>query len=166
VSYDHRVSADAYVESVLGRLRPSGFHDEAPPEGAVAKLRRKKLSLSRLGVLETVVVVSTMRSNPTSEQLKEFGALSVQAANEGKVKLPRGLGSSAVVYPVLLADAISQELREFVESYAPEHWAVIEFPVVVQPEDRRVVIATKTPAWGGAYYPKTRRDAQQLFTPV
>jgi hypothetical protein len=160
------VSADAYAESLLDRLRALGFREEAPPEGAVAQLRRKQLSLSRFGVVETVVVVSTMRSNPTAEQLQTFGTLSVRAALEGTVKLPRGFGSSLVVYPVLVTDRTSQELTEFVESYLPKHWAMIEFPVVVQLDTPQVAHATKMPVWGSAYYRKTRRDAQQLLAPT
>jgi hypothetical protein len=160
------VSADAYVKSVRDRLRDSGFHEEAPPEGAVVKARRKQLRLTRFGVVETVVVVSTTRSNVTPEQLQTFGALSVQAATEGKVNLPLGLGSSLVVYPVLLSSEVSQALTDFVESYVPTLWSIIEFPVVVQPNEQRLTLATKTPVWGSAYYRKTRREARNLLTPI
>jgi hypothetical protein len=157
------MSADAYVKSVRDRLGAWGFREEAPPEGAVLQARRKQLRLSRGGVVETVVVVSATRAGVTTEQFEQFGALSVRAAKEGKVKLPLGAGSSIVVYPVLLADGISQELTEFVESYVPKHWSIIEFPVVVQPSELRLTFATKTPFWGRAYYRKTRREAQNLL---
>ncbi len=90
----------------------------------------------------------------------------MRAAREGKVKLPRGLGSSLVVYPVLVTSGTSLELTEFVESHFPKHWAILEFPVVVRLDEQRLTFATKTPSWGRAYYRQTRREAQQLLAPI
>ena len=69
------------------------------------------------------------------------------------------------MYPVLAADGISDELRRFVGSYDPKHWCLMEFPVVVEPSSRSLVLLEKTPIWGAAYYRKTRHEARDLLAP-
>jgi hypothetical protein len=110
-----------------------------------------------------VLAVSTVRSQPDSDQLRTFGGAVVDAALAGKIRIPRGLGSSLVVYPVLLADAIPDELKEFISSYAPKHWSIVEFPAVVDLSSGDLVLFEKTPVWGAAYYRATRREAQDLL---
>ena len=160
------VDASGYVEPVRERLDRAGFREEASPAGALLKARRRQVKLSRFGVVETVIVISSPRSQAEPDQLRVFGAESVRAATVGKTRLPLGLGSSLVVYPVLLVDAISDALNRFVDEYVPKHWSIVEFPVVVVPTAQTLVYATKTPVWGSAYYRKTRREAQDLLAPT
>jgi hypothetical protein len=160
------VDVSGYVESVRERLRRAGFREEASPAGAILKARRRQVKLSRFGVVETVAVISSPRSQVEPDQLRMFGAESVRAATAGKTRLPLGLGSSLVVYPVLLLDVISDPLTRFVNAYVPKHWSIVEFPVVVVPAAQTLVFATKTPVWGSAYYRKTRREAQDLLAPT
>jgi hypothetical protein len=160
------VDASGYVEPVRERLHRAGFREEAPPAGVLLKTRRRQVKLSRFGVVETVVLISSPRSQAAPDDLRIFGAESVRAATVGKARLPLGLGSSLVVYPVLVVDAISDALNRFVDAYVPKHWAIVEFPVVVAPTAQTLVYATKTPVWGSAYYRKTRREAQDLLAPT
>jgi hypothetical protein len=132
----------------------------------VLKVRRKQVKLSRFGIVETVVVISDVHSQAGSDQLRTFGAEIVRSALKGKSRIPRGLGSSLVVYPVLVTDGVSDELRRFASSYAPKHWSILEFPVVVEPGAGSMVLVEKTPVWGAAYYRKTRREAQDLLAPA
>lgn len=160
------MDAEGYLASARERLNRAGFQEEESPSGAVLKVRRKQVKLSRFGIVETVVAVSDVRSQPGPDQLRTFGADIVRSALDGKSRLPRGLGSSLVVYPVLVTDGISDELRRFASSYTPKHWSILEFPVVVEPGTGSLVLVEKTPAWGAAYYRKTRREAQELLTPT
>ena len=160
------MDVSGYVESVRERLHGAGFREEPSPAGALLKARRRQVKVSRFGVVETVVVISTSRSEADPDQLRMFGSESVRAARVGKTRLPLGLGSSLVVYPVLLVDAISDPLDGFVHSYAPKHWSIVEFPVVVAPATQTLAFATKTPVWGSAYYRKTRREAQDFLAPT
>jgi hypothetical protein len=160
------VGAQEYLESTRDRLKRAGFQEEASPSGAVLKARRKAVKLSRFGIVETVVAISDARSQPGPDQLRAFGADIVRSALEGKSRIPRGLGSSLVVYPVLVTDGVSDELRGFTSSYTPKHWSILEFPVVVDPGTGSLVFVEKTPAWGAAYYRKTRLEAQELLTPA
>jgi len=160
------VDPQGYLDAARDRLSRAGFREEASPAGAVLKVRRRQIKLSRFGIVETVVAISDVHSQPGPDQLRAFGAEIVRSAREGKSRIPRGLGSSLVVYPVLVTDGISDELRRFASSYTPKHWSILEFPVVVDPGTGSLVLVEKTPAWGAAYYRKTRREAQELLTPA
>jgi hypothetical protein len=154
-----------YVDSVRERLGRAGFRDEAPPDGAVLKARRREVKLSRFGVVETVVVISDVAAKADAERLRSFSEQAVRSAKVGKSRLPLGLGSSLVVYPVLLADGISDGLTQFAKDYVPKSWSTVEFPIVVDPSPQIVVFSSKTPVWGAAYYRKTRREAAELLGP-
>jgi hypothetical protein len=160
------VHAQGYLESTRDRLRRAGFREEVSPSGAVLKARRREVKFSRFGIVETVVAISNVRSQPGPDQLRAFGADIVRSALEGKTRIPRGLGSSLVVYPVLVADGMTDELSRFASSYTPKHWCILEFPVVVEPGSRSLVLLDKTPIWGAAYYRKTRSEAQELLAPT
>jgi hypothetical protein len=123
------------------------------------------VKLSRFGVVETVVVISDPVTQADADRLRSFGDEAVRSAAVGKSRLPRGFGSSLVVYPVLQVDAISEALTQFAEDYVPKRWSIVEFPVVVDPSAQIVVFSSKTPVWGLAYYRQTRREAQQLLAP-
>jgi hypothetical protein len=152
-----------YVESMRERLRRAGFRDEAPPDGALLKARRRQVKLSRFGMVETVIVISDPMTHADADRLRSFGEEAVRSAGLGKSRLPLGFGSSLVVYPVLLVDGISEALTQFAEDYVPKLWSTVEFPVVVDPSTEIVVFSSKTPVWGSAYYRKTRREAQELL---
>jgi hypothetical protein len=158
------MDAQYYVALVRERLLATGFVEESQTDSAFAA-RRREVKLSRSGIVETVAEVSSLVSQPTPDDLRRFGSSAVASALKGKSKLPRGLGSSLVVYPVLVADVISDPLRDFVSDYAPKHWSIVELPVVVDPSTANLLTTEKTPAWGAAYYRTTRRDAQEWFGP-
>jgi hypothetical protein len=160
------VDLEGYLESTRDRLHRARFREEVAPPGALLKARRREVKLSRFGIVETVVAISDVRFEPEPDQLRAFGAVVVRSAVEGKTRIPLGLGSSLVVYPVLVVDAISDELTRFVNSYTPSHWCILEFPVVVEPGSQTLVLFDKTRVWGAAYYRKTRREARELLAPT
>ena len=156
----------AYLETVRDRPSRAGFREESPPARAVLSARRREVKLTRFGLVETVVAISDPSGSSEPDDLRLLGDDIVQFALAGKTKIPLGLGSSLVVYPVLLVDEVLPELREFVGSYAPKHWCVMEFPVVVEKRTWSLVMLEHAPLWGAAYYRKTCRDAQELLAPA
>lgn len=128
--------------------------------------RRREVKLTRFGIVETVVAINAGAGRSEPEDLRKFGEDVVEFALAGKTKIPRGLGSSLVVYPVLVVDEASTELRRFAASYAPKRWSVMEFPVVVEGSSGSLLLLEKTPLWGSAYFRKTRREAQDLLAPA
>lgn len=157
---------EAYLETVRDRLSRAGFREESPAFGAVLSARRREVKLTRFGLVETVVAISTGSGRSEPDDLRTLGNDIVGFALDGKTRIPRGLGSSLVVYPALVVDEASTELRRFVTSYAPKHWCVMEFPVVVESSSRSLLALEKTPLWGAAYFRKTRREAQDLLAPT
>jgi hypothetical protein len=160
------VDLQGYLESTRSRLHRAGFREEDSPPGALLKARRREIRLSRFGIVETVVAISEVRTEPGPDQLRGFGGDILRSAVEGKTRIPLGLGSSLVVYPVLVAEGLSDELTGFANSYAPKHWCILEFPVVVEPGSQQLVIFDKTRVWGAAYYRRTRREARDLLAPA
>jgi hypothetical protein len=159
------VDGEGYLDSIRARLAQAGFQLEATRTGTTLKACRREVKLSRFGIVETVVEVSTLHSQPTPDDLRACGGDAVRSALEGKSRIPRGLGSSLVVYPVLVAEGISDGLTQFANSYAPKHFCIMEFPLVIEPATRTLVLLGRTPLWGAAYYRKTRREAQELLAP-
>ncbi len=156
----------AYLETVRDRLSRAGFRDEGPAAGAVMSVRRREVKLTRFGLVETVFAISPRSGDVEPDDLRLFGNDIVEFALAGKTKIPRGLGCSLVVYPVLLVDEVSSELRQFAGSYTPKHWSVVEFPVVVERSTWSLAMLERAPLWGAAYYRKTCRDAQELLAPT
>ena len=159
------MDVDSYLATVRERLGHAGFVLGEPGGGAALEARRRQFKLTRFGLVETVVGVSSLRADATPNDLRTFGADVYRSALAGKSRLPRGLGSSVVTYPVLLADRVSPELREFAGGYAPKHWCVLEFPIVVDASSGSLVHLDKTPLWGAAYYRRTRAEGRELFSP-
>ena len=159
------MEAGAYLETVRSRLVDAGFEPEDPAPGVALQARKRAVKVSRFGLVETVVSVSRPQATAQPEDLRSFGAEVIGTALERKSKIPRGLGSSMVVYPALVVEEAGPELRQFVAEHVPKHWSVLEFPVVVETRSGTLLSYAKTPIWGAAYYRKTRQQAQALFDP-
>jgi hypothetical protein len=160
------VHVERYLETVRERLQSAGFREETPPSSATLKARRRETKLTRSGIVETVIVIRRVVPAPAPAELQAFGADCVRSALDGKTRIPRGLGSSLVVYPVVVVDSVSAALVHFLNAYAPKRWALLEFPVAVDVTTSSLAMRTTTPLWGGAYYEKTRNDARALLEPI
>ena len=160
------MGSDAYLETVRRRWADAGFKPEPPAPGAAIQARKRRIKLTRFGLVETVVAVSTPHATATPEDVRTFAAAVLQTALERKSKIPRGFGSSLVVYPGFVVQDASPELRELISGHAPKHWSVIELPVVVETGSQALICYEKTPLWGAAYYRKTRREARSLLDPA
>ena len=152
----------SYVDLVRSRLSAAGF--QLADEGALALYAgRREVKLTRFGVVETVVGVSVPRESATQDDLKELGRQVVEAALKRKTRIPRGLGSSLVVYPTLVVESGSPDLQRFVGANVPKHWSLLEFPVVADLTAQSLLYLERTPFWGAAYYRKTRAEAHALL---
>lgn len=157
---------DQYRETVQARLTQAGFKLEEAAQGVALQARRRAIKLTRFGIVETVVSLGTQRRAATPDDVDSFSTMVLNAALEKKSRVPRGLGSSMVIYPVLVVDEVSPDLRRFVADHAPKHWAALEFPVVVDAASKTLICLEKTPFWGSAYYRKTRNEARKLLDPT
>ena len=154
----------AYLETVRGRLNAGGFRDEAPAAGAAIQLRQRTAKASRLSLVETVVAIRSGEEAARPEDVRAFASNVVRSALAGKSKIPRGLGSSLVVYPVVVVEECSAELRMFMASYVAKHWCLLELPVVVEGRTGNLVMYEETPVWGALYQRTTRNDARDWLS--
>ena len=155
-----------YLALVRDRLAKAGFEVSAGDgEGALVGHRRQA-KLSRFGLVDTTVTIARGGPEASAADLTAVEAQAFDNAMRRKSSIPRGFGSSVVSYPVLVVDRATPELRTFAEQYVPKHWSVMDFPVVIELSTGPAISVTKTPAWGAAYYKKTRQEATDLLTPA
>lgn len=159
------MDVEVYLETVRARLANAGFKPEGTIPGAALQARRRAIKLTRFGLVETVVSLSMPRTTVMPDDVRSFSAAVFRSALEGKTRVPRGLGSSMVIYPVLVVHDAPPDVRGFVADYAPRHWSALEFPVVVEPASQTLICLEKTPFWGSAYHRKTRAEARELLDP-
>jgi hypothetical protein len=158
------VDLTTYLETVRDRLAEDGFTDEPAADGATIQLRRRAVKASRLSFVETVVAVRSGQEPAGSEDVRAFTTNVVSAALARKSKIPRGLGSSLVVYPAVVVEECSTELRMFMASYVPKHWCLLVLPVVVDARTGGLVMYEQTPMWGALYQRTTRNDAKEWLS--
>jgi hypothetical protein len=154
---------ESYLQAVRIRLTADGFQLSEGDADASLSAQRRQFKPTRFGLVETTVRLSSRRESATADELRAFADESLRWALAHKSRIPRGLGSSLVVYPTLVVETASPELRAFVAGYAPKHWSALEFPVVAELSNERLGCLEKTPFWGAAYYKKTREEARELL---
>ena len=155
-------SVDAYRQAVAARLAPLRFvelSDAATEAGAIAAFRRRRVQATKFGFWETFAFLFGEGAAP------DRSAEALRVALRHKVAMPRGLGSSLVVYAVFAAPHADPGLAALVAKPAPKHWAAFEFPVVAELAGGRLLRLEKTPAWGAAYFKRMRAEADELFRP-
>jgi len=155
-------SSDSYRQTVAARLEPLRFvelSEAAAEAGALAAFRRRRVQASKLGFFETFVFLFGEGAGP------DRSAEAVRVALGHKVALPRGLGSALLVYPVFAVQQAGPELLALIGGKAPKHWAAFEFPVVAELGSGRVLRQEKAPVWGGAYFKRMGREADELLIP-
>jgi hypothetical protein len=154
---------ESYRGDVTERLRRTGFAIQEGAEG-VLEAHRRTFKVTRFGFADTFVALS-YRSDASPDDLRVFGEGAFERALDQKVRLPRGLGSSIVLYPVLALERAGEELRRFASEHAPTRWGAIEYPVVVDLGADTLFMREKTRVWGAAYERTTRDEARRLFEP-
>lgn len=153
-----------YLVGVEHRLEEQGFEplDQAGPAHVY---RRRRFELTKFGMFETFLVVHHATEGDGAE-LERLTEAAQKLSLENKVPLVRGLGSGVLAYPVLVAEAVSGELRHFVVEFRLSRaWAAFTFPVVVDLASGEALMNDRTPVWGFAYYRGFRKEAKRLLAP-
>lgn len=66
-------------------------------------------------------------------------------------------------YPVILTESVPGEVRKFVQSYAPKHFATFEFPVIVELFTGKLYYFGGASIWGLTMYPELRKEAENIL---
>ncbi|MDE3180605.1 MAG: hypothetical protein KGM47_13215 [Acidobacteriota bacterium] len=85
----------------------------------------------------------------------DAGALFQAAFQYGKrrnrIPLPRGFQFGYVIIPVIISEDPNSALVQLVAQSPPRHWALFEFPVVVDLSGSGITYFTGTQNWGRLY---------------
>jgi len=144
---------DAYVDSVGQRLAQQGYkqYEGGPPEYETTVFHLRELSLSKFGFVDYFVVVATFDS-PTPQQVTAFCEAAFSFGLSNKSLLPRGLGGSLVVYPIIVGEDLPEQIHEWVSEYRTKHWSSFEIPVVIDLGTDDCSYNRSKPTWGYIYY--------------
>jgi hypothetical protein len=141
---------------IVRRLEDDGFRIAAEDDESVV-LHRRRPSLSRVGMLDSVVVIRSMTGHATTSDLVDHEEGAVAEALRLKTWIPRGLFSAVEVFPVTLADDAEGEAVDFVCNSIRNRWALMSMPAVVHEGGGTVDTFQGRKLWGGAYVQGLRR---------
>jgi hypothetical protein len=160
------MDVDAYVDGVGERLERKGFgRASTGVSESVVTFQKRAFKVSKFGLVETVVAVFDCGDVGTVSRVRDRCGATFRYGLSEKFPLPRGLGSTTVVYPVFVGRDVSH-LEAWVKEYAPKHWSAFEFPVVVDLEEPSVAFNESTPVWGSLYYRGFRSFASHVLAPL
>ena len=116
-----------------------------------AVLHHRKLSITRFGFVDSVVVIRSTEGQATRSDLVEHEEAAIAEALRLKVWLPRGFFSAVEVFPVILASDADGDAVQFVHNNLRNRWALMSMPAVVHDGGKRVETFRGRKLWGGAY---------------
>ena len=73
-----------------------------------------------------------------------------------KIPLVRGLQFGYMIIPIIAANNVGESLQKYVTDMPSKHWALFEFPVVIDLAGNQVHYFKKTPAWGAFFFSDMR----------
>lgn len=157
---------EGYVATVGERLRDRGYGElpAAPEDYRSVAFGKRRFSIRAPGVVDTVFVLARF-GDPSVRTVAEFSSRAFAFGLGHASRLPRGLGSWPVVYPVAACLDPSAALGRWVSEYAPSHRGATEFPVVVDLAGETVHYYGDTPLLGGSRYERCRKSASAFLDP-
>ncbi len=157
-----------FLDDLAKRLTAAGFNVrrdfDISPYHLDLLAGRTKFELSKFGKMTRFVGASTAdQVNATGVQDFSSRLTGYALGNPGTI-LPRGLGGSVLVVPVLVSEDFDETTKKWVcETLAAKHWAAFEFPALVSIGQSRVYYCKKTPVWGAAYYRGFRKFVESMI---
>ncbi|HWX55277.1 MAG TPA: hypothetical protein VN176_11865 [Verrucomicrobiae bacterium] len=117
---------------------------------------RSCLSWKGLVVLSQHVIVRYV-SHATQHHLKALFESGFRFGKKSNwIPLLRGMQFGYMIIPVILTDNADQVLMENAVEKPPRHWALSEFPVVIDLASRRTAYFQGDAAWGAFYFSDLR----------
>jgi hypothetical protein len=153
-----------YLKERAKYWESTGFERIDAQVGDAPVYRRRQFSITKFGLVDTFIVPTCVEGDLTSSKLSDFSSEAFNVGLANKNFLPRGFGGLAIVYPLLVVENISDDVRRFVtQDYNPKHFASFEFPAVYSLAQNGLLTLEKTPVWGAAYYGGFRDEVRRLF---
>ena len=83
-----------------------------------------------------------------------------------KVPLLRGLQFGYMVIPIIVTKNIEKSLLTYATEMPPKHWALFEFPVIVDLAKNEVHYFKKTAAWGAFFFSDMRNTVSKYIESI
>lgn len=144
------------LEQIIERVAASGYRIVQRTDDEIV-MHRRRVSLSRFGVLDSVVVGTTFDGTASRADLAACEEAAVREALLLKVAIPRGLFSAVEVFPITLVDDAESDGVDFVCGALRNRFAVMSMPAVVHDGGGEVAVFRGQKVWGGAYISSMRR---------
>ncbi len=141
---------------IVDRIEAAGYKAARRTDDEVV-LHRRRPSLSRFGILDSIAVVSTFEGTASRADLVACEEAAVREALLLKIGVPRGLFSAVEVFPITLVDDAESDGVEFICNNLRNRFAVLSMPAVVHNEGSDVAVFKGQKVWGGAYITGMRR---------
>jgi GNAT superfamily N-acetyltransferase len=144
----------ASIENRLQRRKMRVLRQVPLPDGPVADLvgSRTYFSWKGLVFISQHVVLRCLESATKADAEELFDAGFRYAQEVNRLPLARGMQFGYMVIPCLVVSHAEEALIAYAESRPRKHWALFEFPVVVDLGTGAVHYYRKTPLWGGLYF--------------
>jgi hypothetical protein len=152
----------AAVEDCLRGLKQSVSRDVELPEGPLAHLVGSRTYFCWNGfiIISQHLVLRRVETASRADAERLFAAGFRYAKRVNRVPLLRGMQFAYTVLPCLVVDGAEEDLIRYVEGTPRKHWALSEFPVVVDLSTRNVHYHQGTPLWGAIFFSDMRHLAQ------
>jgi hypothetical protein len=139
--------------------------DVALPGGRIASVAasRTYFSWKGLGILSQHLVIQQI-DNATvqdAEELFEAGFRFGKHANW--VPLVRGLQFGYIIVPIIVGINPDTSLVRYVSAEPRKHFALFEYPVVVDPSNRETIYFQGKAVWGGLFFSDMKRLVERYI---
>ena len=149
------------LATIDSRLSDSGYRvsrDVQLPDNGTAQLvaSRAYLSWKGLVIQSRHVIVQTIDS-PTVTDIRNLFESGFRIGKErNRVPLFRGLQFGYMIIPVIIANVVSDELRQHVSQQQRKRFCLMEFPVVCDATSNDTFYFKGTAFWGALYFSDLR----------
>ena len=145
---DRRLSDSAYRVS----------RDVQLPGDGTAQLVASRAYLSWKGlVIQSQHIVVQIIDSPTVTDIRSLFESGFRIGKKrNRVPLIRGLQFGYMIIPVVIANVVSDELRQHVSQQQPKRWCLMEFPVVCDATSNDTFYFKGTPMWGALFFSDLR----------
>jgi hypothetical protein len=158
------MSPNEYVEFVRSKLIPIGFR---PMENSLpnTELFHHTLRSKQKYRNEEFCFLTALRGNLTPAAVEQYSKQAFEFASHHLQKGKLTISINVIVYPVIVTEAASEEVIEFVsQKYKPPtRLSKYEFPVVVDLSTKKLHTRKSTPILGAVFYGIMREESKRYF---
>ena len=128
--------------------------------------KRDRVEASKFSKVSTYCFVKYANEMFDKQKFENFSKSCFDYASKIRQGMPVGLGGSLVVYPCLIVNGVSKELKDYISIYLNKHYSAFEFPAILDISDGNLYYYQKTPMWGAFYYNGFRKEIFDLYSPT